>query len=181
MLRHTHSRSLSPSSSQPDARDKAPEIILKAQEAGFTVAHSKVLTMSEAQASAFYGEHHGKNFFGKLVEFMTSGECVVMALQKENAVADWRALIGPTNSVSAREKAPASLRALFGTDNTRNACHGSSSVSAALLELSFFFPKYYVYQRSVAFCLPGLSEEVQAGIEEQFAAWGFKTIEVPQP
>ena len=69
-----------------------------------------------------------------------------MALEKENAVADWRSTIGPTNSDTARKDAPDSLRALFGTDNTKNACHGSSSVAAAMTELSFFFPKYYVYQ-----------------------------------
>jgi hypothetical protein len=56
---------------KPDARSKAPEIIMKAQEAGFTVAHSRVLTMTTREAREFYGEHHGKNFFDKLIEFMT--------------------------------------------------------------------------------------------------------------
>jgi len=162
---------------KPDARPKAPEIICKLQEAGFTVAHSRVLTMTAQQARQFYAEHHGKNFFDKLISFMTSGECVVLALRKENAVADWRKLIGPTNSVAARERDPESLRALFGTDNTRNAVHGSSSVAAAMVELSFFFPKYFVYQRTVCYTLPGLSEETTTGIEDQFTKWGFTTME----
>ena len=123
---------------KPDARQDAPSIIKAAEEAGFVVAHSRVLTMTPQMAREFYSEHYGKNFFGTLVEFMTSGECIALALRKANAVADWRTLIGPTSSLRAKEQAPDSLRARFGTDNTKNACHGSASIPEALAELSYF-------------------------------------------
>jgi len=161
---------------KPDARGKAPEIIVKATEAGFKVVHSKVLTMTTKQARSFYAEHHGKNFFDGLVEFMTSGECIVLALQKENAVKDWRAFIGPTNSETARQNAPDSIRAIFGNDGRRNAVHGSASVSAAHVELSFFFPKYYLYQRTVACILPNAPAGSSDTMASTIVSWGFTTI-----
>eukprot|EP00658_Telonema_sp_P-2_P081965 TRINITY_DN8543_c0_g1_i7.p1 TRINITY_DN8543_c0_g1~~TRINITY_DN8543_c0_g1_i7.p1 ORF type:complete len:488 (+),score=150.19 TRINITY_DN8543_c0_g1_i7:70-1533(+) len=161
---------------KPDAFESKQHIIQAAQEAGFTVAHSCVTHLDAARASKFYSEHYGKNFFGSLVEFMTSGECVVLALRKENAVADWRALIGPTSSLRARESAPDSIRAKFGTDNTKNAVHGSATVEEAVAELGFFFPKYYLYQRTICYVLPTVDMEKHADIEAQFAAWQFKTI-----
>jgi nucleoside diphosphate kinase len=162
---------------KPDAREKAPEVVKAIEAAGFKVAHSRVLTMTAAQAREFYAEHHGRNFFQGLIDFMTSGECVVLALEKENAVADWRTTIGPTNSVTAREQAPESIRALFGTDNRRNAVHGSATTAAARVELAFFFPKYFVYQRTVAFTMPDLTTTQQEGVEAQFANWGFTTMD----
>ena len=89
----------------------------------------------------FYGEHEGKPFFETLIGFMTSGHVTALCLSKEDAIKGWRALMGPTNSLKAREEAPTSLRALFGTDGTRNATHGSDSTTSAARELEFFFPK----------------------------------------
>ena len=107
---------------------------------GFVVVAQQFVHLSEAQASVFYGEHAGKGFFAGLVEFMTSGPCCALVLAKVGAIADWRALMGPTNSFTAKETKPNSLRGKFGTDGTKNACHGSDSPSSADREIRFFFP-----------------------------------------
>lgn len=84
--------------------------------------------LTRRRAEEFYAEHAGKPFFAGLVEFMTSGPIYALCLAKAHAIHAWRAAMGPTNSEKARETAPKSLRALFGTDGRRNACHGSDSV-----------------------------------------------------
>jgi nucleoside-diphosphate kinase len=95
--------------------------------------------LSKPEAEHFYAVHRGKPFFSKLVDFMTSGRLVAMELVAPDAIQKWRDLIGPTDSAAARMHAPRSLRALFGTDNTLNACHGSDAVETAAAELAFFF------------------------------------------
>ena len=97
------------------------------------------LHLSRADAQEFYAEHRGKPFFDTLTEFMSSGPIVAMELISDGAIQKWRKLIGPTNAFKAREEAPSSLRAQFGTDGTRNACHGSDAPSSADRELNFFF------------------------------------------
>ena len=96
--------------------------------------------MTEAEAKDFYAEHEGKKFFPKLVSFMTSGPIYALCLSKVGAISAWRALMGPTNSTEAREIKPTSLRAIYGTDNTKNACHGSDSTLSARREVLFYFP-----------------------------------------
>ena len=91
--------------------------------------------------SEFYAEHEGKPFFEKLTQFMSSGPVVALALSRQGAIAGWRELMGPTNSHTARETVPSCLRARFGTDQTKNACHGSDSKESAARELRFYFPK----------------------------------------
>ena len=89
----------------------------------------------------FYGEHKGKHFFSSLMSFLTSDVVVGMELVKENAITSWRQLLGPTNTQKAKDEAPSSLRAQFGTDGTKNACHGSDSATSADRELKYFFGK----------------------------------------
>jgi nucleoside-diphosphate kinase len=101
----------------------------------------RMCALSRAEAEEFYGVHAGKPFFERLVDFMSSGRIVAMELVAEDAIATWRALIGPTDSNTARATAPDSLRAAFGTDNTRNACHGSDAPDTAAAEAAFFFGK----------------------------------------
>jgi nucleoside-diphosphate kinase len=96
----------------------------------------RLLTMSQEQAQGFYAVHKARPFFGDLVRFMTSGPCVVMAIEGENAVAKYREVMGATDSKKA---APGTIRAKFGTDIEKNAVHGSDSPENAKLELSFFF------------------------------------------
>jgi len=85
---------------------------------------------TKASAEEFYGEHKGKPFFPNLQSFITSDVVVGMEIVADNAIDKWRSLIGPTNTQKAKEEAPESLRALFGTDGTKNACHGSDSVGS---------------------------------------------------
>lgn len=92
-----------------------------------------------ATAAQFYGEHKDKPFFPNLQTFITSDVVVGMELVGVNAVATWRGLIGPTNTETARGEAPNSLRALFGTDGTKNAVHGSDSVGSYKREHDFWF------------------------------------------
>lgn len=90
-------------------------------------------------SEVFYGEHIGKPFFPNLQEFITSDVVTGMELISPNAIQKWRAFIGPTNTQKAKEEAPNSLRALFGTDGTKNAVHGSDSPQSAAREIDFFF------------------------------------------
>ena len=127
---------------KPDAvRAGSVSLILKAAEdAGFVVVKSQEMRLSAERAGEFYAEHSGKPFFANLVNFMSSGPIVALCLAKTNAILDWRTLMGPTNTLKAREEAPYSLRARFGTDGTQNATHGSDSPASAVRELKFFFP-----------------------------------------
>jgi len=96
----------------------------------------RYLKMSQEQAQGFYAVHKARPFFGDLVRFMTSGPCVVMAIEGENAVAKYREAMGATDSKKA---APGTIRAKYGTDIEKNAVHGSDSPDNAKIELAYFF------------------------------------------
>jgi nucleoside-diphosphate kinase len=96
----------------------------------------RYLKMSAEQAQGFYAVHKARPFFGALVSFMTSGPCVVMAIEGENAIARYREVMGSTDSKKA---APGTIRAKYGTDIEKNAVHGSDSPDNAKIELGFFF------------------------------------------
>jgi nucleoside-diphosphate kinase len=96
----------------------------------------RYLTMSQKQAEGFYAVHKARPFFGDLVRFMTSGPCVVMAIEGENAVAKYREVMGATDSKKA---AAGTIRAKYGTDIEKNAVHGSDSPDNAKIELAYFF------------------------------------------
>eukprot|EP00753_Platysulcus_tardus_P002553 PLAT11672.1.p1 GENE.PLAT11672.1~~PLAT11672.1.p1 ORF type:complete len:385 (-),score=132.72 PLAT11672.1:131-1255(-) len=124
---------------KPDAYQSIGKIVDAAADAGFIVGQMKMVKLSMADARAFYAEHEGRPFFADLTAFMSSDVCVAMELVGEDAIAGWRALIGPTDTSRARAEAPSSLRARFGTDATQNAVHGSDSVESARREADFFF------------------------------------------
>jgi nucleoside-diphosphate kinase len=125
---------------KPDsvAAGKAGAIIAKLQDEGFVVRGLKMLRLSQAQAQAFYEVHKARPFYGSLVEFMTSGTVIPLALERENAVAHLREVMGATDVAKA---APGTVRNLFGTSIERNAIHGSDSPENAAIELSFFFSR----------------------------------------
>lgn len=127
---------------KPDAHGRASELLLAAKRAGFEVASLLETTMTAVQAEEFYAEHRTRPFFLALVEFMSSGPLTAAVLRKTDAISSWRAQLGPTNPEDARDTAPSSIRAIFGTDKTRNAAHGSDSKEAAQREIAFFFPNY---------------------------------------
>ncbi|MFQ6604097.1 MAG: nucleoside-diphosphate kinase [Fidelibacterota bacterium] len=104
--------------------------------AGFTVLGAKLVRMTKAQAEGFYAVHRGKPFYEELTTFMSSGQCMVLALEKENAVSAWRETIGATNPADAAE---GTIRKDFATSLGENAVHGSDSDENASKEIGFFF------------------------------------------
>ena len=104
--------------------------------AGFEIKSAKLLRMTQSQAEGFYAVHKERPFFGELTEFMSSGPCMVMALQKENAVEEWRKTIGATNPEEAEN---GTIRKDFATNIQENAVHGSDSDENAKKEIGFFF------------------------------------------
>lgn len=119
------------------AKNVIGKICDRFEEAGLQIVASRMLHMSREQAVGFYAEHEGKGFFEELVGFMTSGPCVVMALQGEDAIARNRELMGATNPANA---APGTLRADFADSFTENAVHGSDAPETAAREIGYFFP-----------------------------------------
>ena len=107
-------------------------------EAGFRIKAMKFTHLTKEQAGEFYAVHAGKNFFEDLTSFMSSGPIVAAILEKENAVADFRELIGATDPAKAAE---GTIRKLFAESMSRNAVHGSDSDENALIESDFFFSK----------------------------------------
>jgi nucleoside-diphosphate kinase len=123
---------------KPDAVEKnaVGGVIEMVEKSGLKVLALRMIRMSDAQARAFYAVHKERPFFNGLVKFMTSGPCVVMALEGEGAIARYREVMGPTDSKKAPE---GTIRNRYGTDIERNAVHGSDGPDTAKVELSFFF------------------------------------------
>ena len=105
-------------------------------QAGFNILSAKLLKMTNEQAEGFYNVHRERPFFNDLVEFMTSGPCMVLALEKSNAVESWRETIGATNPDEAKEN---TIRKDFASNVQENAVHGSDSDENAEKEIAFFF------------------------------------------
>lgn len=123
---------------KPDAVEKSAVggVIEMIEKAGLKIVGLRMVKLSDAQARAFYDVHKERPFFPSLVKFMTSGPCVVMAIEGENAVTRYREVMGPTDST----KAPAgTIRNKYGTNIERNAVHGSDAQATAKVELAFFF------------------------------------------
>lgn len=114
-------------------------ILKMINDAGFVIKAMKVTRLSVEQASAFYNIHKGKPFFERLLQFMSSGPIVAAILEKENAVEDYRKLIGATNPENAEED---TIRKQYAANMTQNAVHGSDSDENANLEADFFFSKF---------------------------------------
>jgi nucleoside-diphosphate kinase len=112
------------------------EVISRIQKAGFNIVSMKQIRLTKEMAGAFYAVHKGRPFYDGLVEFMTSGPVVPIALEKENAVADYRTLIGATDP---KDAAPGTIRKLFADNKGENIVHGSDSPENGRIEVSFFF------------------------------------------
>ena len=126
---------------KPDAVAKGAigGVIDTIEQGGLKVIGLRQTRLSAEQAQGFYAVHKARPFFGALVAFMTSGPCVLMALEGDNAIARYRELMGPTDS----KKAPAgTIRQKYGTDIEKNAVHGSDSPDSARFELGYFFRAY---------------------------------------
>ena len=117
-------------------------ILEKITAAGFKIVAMKYTQLSRRDAQEFYAVHKERPFFGELVDFMTRGPIVSAILEKENAVEDFRALIGATNPAEAAE---GTIRKLFATDIAENAVHGSDSDENAAIEGAFHFSGREIY------------------------------------
>ena len=123
---------------KPDSVEKGyiGAILEKINAAGFRIAAMKMTQMTVADAQAFYAVHSERPFFGELVEFMSSGPIVAAILEKNNAVEDFRVLIGATNPADAAE---GTIRKLYASSMGENAVHGSDSDENAAIEGTFHF------------------------------------------
>ena len=123
---------------KPDAmeKNKSGAILARFQEEGFTVKAMKQVHLSRAQAEGFYAEHKGRGFFDELVTFMSRGPITVLCLEREDAVAKYREVIGATDPAKA---ADGTVRKLYGANVGENAVHGSDSDASAAREIGYFF------------------------------------------
>ena len=123
---------------KPDAVGKrlTGEILARIEQAGFRVCALRLVHLTRAQAEGFYHVHRERPFFPGLTEFMSSGPCLVMCLEAEDAIRRWRDLMGATDPAKA---APGTLRKDFGASIDNNATHGSDAPETAAFELGYFF------------------------------------------
>jgi len=112
-------------------------VIDRIEKAGFRILGMKKVRLTKTAAGEFYAVHKGRPFYDGLVEFMSSGPCVPIALSKENAVADFRKLIGATDP---KEAAEGTIRKLYADNKGENIVHGSDSAENGAIEISYFFP-----------------------------------------
>jgi nucleoside-diphosphate kinase len=123
---------------KPDAveRGLTGEILSRIHAAKFKIVAIKSLRLSKEEAEEFYAVHRERPFFKDLTEFMSSGKVVVMVLERENAIAHWRDIMGATDPAKA---APGTIRKELGTGIQNNCTHGSDAAQTAAFEISYFF------------------------------------------
>lgn len=126
---------------KPDAvrSNNVGNIIAMIQSAGFTILGLKQMIISAKVAGEFYAVHRGRPFYNELVSFMSGGPVIPIVLQKNNAVADWRTLIGATDPSEADE---GTIRKKYAANKGENAVHGSDSVENGRIEVAFFFAEH---------------------------------------
>ncbi len=123
---------------KPDCVKKnlAGEVISRIEKAGFKILAMKMVRLTKETAGGFYAVHRERPFYGELTTFMSSGKCVPVALEKENAVADFRKLIGATDP---KDAAPGTVRRDLASSKGENIVHGSDSAENGRIEIGFFF------------------------------------------
>jgi nucleoside-diphosphate kinase len=123
---------------KPDCIRKkvAGKVIARIEEAGFRIVAMKMVHLTPETAGEFYAVHRGKPFYEDLLKYMSSGACIPMVLEKENAVNQFRTLIGATDP---KQAAPGTVRSDFADDKQQNIVHGSDSDESARFEIEFFF------------------------------------------
>jgi nucleoside-diphosphate kinase len=123
---------------KPDAvrRGVAGRILSRIEEAGFAIRALRLCHLTKSDAEGFYAVHRERPFFGPLTDFMSSGPCIVMALEAPDAIRKWRDLMGATDPAKAE---PGTLRREFGASIQNNATHGSDAPGTAAFELAYFF------------------------------------------
>jgi len=123
---------------KPDAveKNKAGHVLAKLEESGFTIVALKRTHLSKQVAEGFYAVHKARPFFGELVQFMTRSPVVIAVLERDNAVAHYRGVMGATDPAKADA---GTIRKLYGTNVGENAVHGSDSLENAKIEIAYFF------------------------------------------
>ena len=123
---------------KPDAvrARHAGRILARIEDAGFAIKGLRLTHLTRAEAEGFYAVHRARPFFASLTEFMSSGPCIVMALEAPDAIKKWRTLMGATDPAKAD---PGTLRKEFGASIEHNATHGSDAADTAAFELGYFF------------------------------------------
>ena len=123
---------------KPDAVERrlTGAILARVEGAGLTIRAMRMHHLTKEEAEGFYAVHRERGFFGGLTDFMSSGPCVLLVLEAPDAIAKWRALMGPTDPAKAP---PGTLRREFGVSIERNATHGSDASETAAFELGYFF------------------------------------------
>ena len=123
---------------KPDAvkAGKAGRILARIEDAGFAIRAMRLTHLTRLEAEGFYAVHRARPFFGSLTEFMSSGPCIVMALEAPDAIRKWRTLMGATDPAKADA---GTLRKEFGSSIEYNATHGSDAPETAQFELGYFF------------------------------------------
>ncbi|HXE90051.1 MAG TPA: nucleoside-diphosphate kinase [Terriglobales bacterium] len=126
---------------KPDAvgKNAVGDILGTLEARGFRIIGMKMIEITKEQAEGFYAVHAGKPFYDSLTRFMSSGPIVVLALEKENAIADLREIMGATNPAHAKE---GTIRKKWAANIEHNAIHGSDAEDTARFELSYFFAGY---------------------------------------
>ena len=130
---------------KPDAvkKNAVGDILNQIHAKAFRIIGMKMLEINSDQAEGFYAVHAGKPFFSSLCTFMSSGPIVVLALEKENAIADWRKLMGATNPANAEE---GTIRKKWASSIEANSVHGSDAEDTARFEISYFFAGYELFK-----------------------------------
>ena len=125
---------------KPDAIKKkiAGKIIQRIEDEGFKIADLRMLRLTKEEAKGFYIIHKDKQFYESLTDFMSSGEILIMVLEREDAISHWRQVMGVTDPALAE---PGTLRQTFGFSIERNAVHGSDSPTTAEWEINYFYKK----------------------------------------
>eukprot|EP00075_Anas_platyrhynchos_P016678 XP_027305931.1 thioredoxin domain-containing protein 3 [Anas platyrhynchos] len=158
-------------------RERRDSIIQRIKDDGFEIAMQKEINLSEEQAREFYKEHENEDYFPFLLEEMTSGPTLVLALTRENAVAHWRNLLGPKTVEEAKKENPNSLRAQYALDNVPiNQLHGSSSPNDAQKELEFFFPQ----EHTLALIKPDAAKKHKDDIMQKVKDAGFTISKIKE-
>jgi nucleoside-diphosphate kinase len=120
-------------------------VLTRIEQAGFRILAMKMVRLTEETAGDFYAIHRGQPFYDDLVKFMSSGTCIPIALEKENAITDFRALIGTTDP---KEAAPGTVRRDFARSKGENIVHGSDSPENGRTEISYFFAEQELTENS---------------------------------
>ena len=131
---------------KPDGVEKnlIGEVIRRIEAKDLKVMAAKMISMTKEQAAGFYAVHEGKPFFDSVTNFMSSGPCMVMVLEGENAISSYRELMGATNKDDAEE---GTIRRDYATDIEKNVVHGSDSTETAAFEIGYFFNSLEIQKR----------------------------------